>query len=88
MKDRDDTDLSVGLGWVSHLTTMVGNLLSVPLRYPTLSAGSRSSISDFILEKLPDKEREFPLFARGVERVKFEYGELYYNWFSNKLDIC
>ena len=74
MKERDEVDLSVGLGWVTHLTSMVSSLLGVPLRNPTTSAGSRSSISDLILDRIPDKEREFPLYAKGVEKVKFEYG--------------
>ena len=74
MRERDDTDLSVGLGWSSHLTVMVSSLLGVPLRYPTISGGSRSAIEDQILDRIPDKEREFPLFAKGVERVRFEYG--------------
>jgi len=74
MRERDDTDLSVGLGWSAHLTVMVSSLLGVPLRYPTLSGGSRSAIEDQILDRIPDKEREFPLYAKGVERVRFEYG--------------
>ena len=74
MRERDDTDLAVGLGWATHLTVMVSCLLGVPLRYPTTSAGSRSSIEDQVLDKIPDKEREFPLYAKGVERVRFEYG--------------
>jgi len=74
MRERDDTDLSVGLGWSAHLTVMVSSLLGVPLRYPTTSGGSRSAIEDQILDRIPDKEREFPLYAKGVERVRFEYG--------------
>jgi len=74
MRERDDTDLAVGLGWSAHLTVMVSSLLGVPLRYPTTSGGSRSAIEDQILDRIPDKEREFPLYAKGVERVRFEYG--------------
>jgi len=74
MRERDDTDLSVGLGWSAHLAVMVSSLLGVPLRYPTTSGGSRSAIEDQILDRIPDKEREFPLYAKGVERVRFEYG--------------
>jgi hypothetical protein len=55
MRERDDTDLSVGLGWSAHLTVMVSSLLGVPLRYPTLSGGSRSAIEDQILDRIPDK---------------------------------
>ena len=79
MRERDDTDLAVGLGWVAHLATMVSSLLAAPLRYPVLSAGSRSQVRDDILmdragHPLPDKERDFPLYAKGVERIKFDYG--------------
>jgi len=74
MRERDDTDLAVGLGWAAHLTVMISSLLGVPLRYPTSSGGSRSMIEDQILNRIPDKEREFPLYAKGVERVRFEYG--------------
>jgi len=74
LRERDDTDLAVGLGWVAHLTVMVSCLLGVPLRYPTLSAGSRSTVEDLILDRIPDKDREFPLFPKGNERVRFDYG--------------
>jgi len=74
LRERDDTDLAVGLGWVAHLTVMVSCLLGVPLRYPTASAGSRSTVEDLILDRIPDKDREFPLFPKGNERVRFDYG--------------
>ena len=56
-------DVSVALGWCSHLVSMVSSLLGVPLRYPVNANGSRSSIVDNILEKIPDKDREFPLYT-------------------------
>jgi len=74
LRERDDTDLAVGLGWVAHLTAMVSCLMGVPLRYPTTSAGSRSTVEDLILDRIPDKDREFPLFPKGNERVRFDYG--------------
>jgi len=74
MREREDTDLAVGLGWAAHLTCMVSCLLAVPLRYPTDSAGSQSSVEDQILDKIPDKDRRFPLYSKGVDRVRFEYG--------------
>ena len=58
------------------------------LRYPTASAGSRSTVEDLILDRfyqilcltflictsmvprIPDKDREFPLFPKGNERVR------------------
>lgn len=74
LKDRDVTDLSVGLGWVSHLTMMVSALLGVPLKYQILPGGSRTNITDLILDSFPDKKREFPLFAKGSEEYRLEYG--------------
>ena len=68
------TDLSVGLGWVSHLTVMVSTLLGVPLKYQIVPGGSRSYITDLILDSFPDKKREFPLFAKGSEEYRLEYG--------------
>ena len=72
MKDRDETDLAVGLGWTCHLTVMVASLLHVPLRYPATPAGSRSSLSDLALART-DRERQFPLHPRGADRARFEY---------------
>ena len=61
----------------------------IHLRYPTTSAGSRSTVEDLILDRfdpnvlgltfkicqnitfrIPDKDREFPLFPKGNERVR------------------
>ena len=53
---------------------MVSCLLGAPLRYPTLSCGSRSAVQDLILDRIPDRDREFPLFSKGSERIRFEYG--------------
>ncbi|XP_050830139.1 UV radiation resistance-associated gene protein isoform X2 [Serinus canaria] len=46
----------------------------VPLRYPIIHKGSRSTIKDNINDKLTEKEREFPLYAKGGEKLQFEYG--------------
>jgi len=73
LKERDETEICVALGWTSHLTLMVSNLLMVPTRYQINHAGSRSSMVDYILDKIPDKERTFPLYPKGVEKTRFEY---------------
>ena len=92
MKDREDKDLGVGLGWVTHLTSMVASLLGVPLRYPVTSSGSCSMITNEVSEKLGEKERDFPLFAKGQERYRFDYGVYLLSqnicqlrWLSNSL---
>ncbi|KAM6912039.1 UV radiation resistance-associated gene protein [Lycodopsis pacificus] len=70
---KDDGSLAVALGYTSHLVLMISCFLQIPLRYPVIHKGSRSSIRDTITDRLTEKEREFPLYPRG-ERFHFEYG--------------
>ncbi|XP_057177467.1 UV radiation resistance-associated gene protein [Triplophysa rosa] len=70
---KDDGSVAVALGYTAHLVMMISFFLQVPLRYPIIHKGSRSSIKDTITDKLTEKEREFPLYPRG-ERFQFEYG--------------
>uniref|UniRef100_A0A672NWJ0 UV radiation resistance-associated gene protein-like n=1 Tax=Sinocyclocheilus grahami TaxID=75366 RepID=A0A672NWJ0_SINGR len=70
---KDDGSVAVALGYTAHLVLMISSFLQIPLRYPVIHKGSRSSIKDTITDKLTEKEREFPLYPRG-ERFQFEYG--------------
>ncbi|KAG7483627.1 hypothetical protein MATL_G00040390 [Megalops atlanticus] len=70
---KDDGTVAVALGYTAHLVLMISCFLQIPLRYPVIHKGSRSSIKDTITDKLNEKEREFPLYPRG-ERFQFEYG--------------
>ncbi|XP_056911606.1 UV radiation resistance-associated gene protein isoform X3 [Takifugu flavidus] len=70
---KDDGSVAVALGYTSHLVLMISCFLQIPLRYPVMHKGSRSSIKDTITDRLSEKEREFPLYSRG-ERFHFEYG--------------
>ncbi|XP_076875570.1 UV radiation resistance-associated gene protein [Brachyhypopomus gauderio] len=70
---KDDGSVAVALGYTAHLVLMISCFLQIPLRYPIIQRGSRSSVKDTITDKLTDKEREFPLYTRG-ERFQFEYG--------------
>uniref|UniRef100_A0A673Z0R1 UV radiation resistance associated gene n=1 Tax=Salmo trutta TaxID=8032 RepID=A0A673Z0R1_SALTR len=70
---KDDGSVAVALGFTAHLVLMISCFLQIPLRYPVIHKGSRSSIKDTITDKLSEKEREFPLYPRG-ERFQFEYG--------------
>ncbi|XP_065202120.1 UV radiation resistance-associated protein [Planococcus citri] len=70
---KDDTSLSVALGFTAHLVQMISFIINIPLRYPVIHFGSRSKIVDHIIDQLPDKNREFPLFARGKEKLQFDY---------------
>lgn len=55
---KDDGSVAVALGYTSHLVLMVSCLLQVPLRYPVMHKGSRSSIKDTITDRLSERERE------------------------------
>uniref|UniRef100_A0A3B5LZW0 UV radiation resistance associated gene n=1 Tax=Xiphophorus couchianus TaxID=32473 RepID=A0A3B5LZW0_9TELE len=70
---KDDGSVAVALGYTAHLVLMISCFLQLPLRYPVIHKGSRSSIKDTITDRLTEKEREFPLYPRG-ERFHFEYG--------------
>lgn len=71
---RDEVMVSVALGYVAHAVQMVSIFLHVPLRYPVAHLGSRSRISDLVADKIPDGEREFPLFSRAKDKLQFKYG--------------
>ncbi|XP_037544075.1 UV radiation resistance-associated gene protein [Nematolebias whitei] len=70
---KDDGSVAVALGYTAHLVLMISCFLQIPLRYPVIHKGSRSSIKDTITDRLTEKERELPLYSRG-ERFHFEYG--------------
>uniref|UniRef100_A0A8D2J2V1 UV radiation resistance associated n=1 Tax=Varanus komodoensis TaxID=61221 RepID=A0A8D2J2V1_VARKO len=71
---KDDSSIAVALGYTAHLVSMISFFLQVPLRYPIIHKGSRSAIKDNINDKLTEKEREFPLYPKGGERLQFDYG--------------
>lgn len=71
---RDETRIAIALGYVTHLESMISQFLDVPLRYPVKHLGSRSKITDHIIIKIPDREREFPLYSKGKDKVQFNYG--------------
>ena len=54
----DDLTVSVALGYVCHMLSMLSVFLDMPLRYPVSHLSSRSLIHDFIDHRLDDKERE------------------------------
>uniref|UniRef100_A0A8C5PDE7 UV radiation resistance associated n=1 Tax=Leptobrachium leishanense TaxID=445787 RepID=A0A8C5PDE7_9ANUR len=71
---KDDGSVAVALGYTAHLVSMISFFLQVPLHYPVLHKGSRSVIKDHINDKLTEKEREFPLYPKGGEKLQFDYG--------------
>ncbi|KAI5193183.1 UV radiation resistance-associated gene protein isoform X3 [Manis pentadactyla] len=74
MRAKDDGSIAVALGYTAHLVSMISLFLQVPLRYPVIHKGSRSAIKDNINDKLTEKEREFPLYPKGGEKLQFDYG--------------
>jgi len=68
----DDETVSTALGFASHLIHMLAYYLEVPLRFPIRPMSSRSTISDPITASLGDS-RQFPLYAKGSDRYRFEY---------------
>lgn len=71
---REEKMLSVALGYVCHVLTMMSYFLNIPLRYPIQHFGSRSTITDHITDKISSKEREFPLYAKSKTQMHFKYG--------------
>ncbi|XP_056417158.1 UV radiation resistance-associated gene protein isoform X2 [Hyla sarda] len=71
---KDDGSVAVALGYTAHLVSMISFFLQIPMRYPILHKGSRSAIKDNINDKLTEKEREFPLYPKGGEKLQFDYG--------------
>ncbi|KAJ3107467.1 hypothetical protein HDU97_004063 [Phlyctochytrium planicorne] len=69
----DDERISTGLGYAAHLVIMIATYLEVPLRYPINPMSSRSMILDRVSRQFPGS-REFPLFLKGVDKLRFEYG--------------
>ncbi len=55
---QDELMVAVSLGNTCHLVEMVSSFLDVPLRYHMQHRGSRSHVTDHILDKLSDKDRE------------------------------
>lgn len=54
----NEETLSSAFGYVCHMVSMIGRFFQIPLRYPAKNEGSRSTVSDFVNEKLPERERE------------------------------
>ncbi|CAG5118810.1 unnamed protein product [Candidula unifasciata] len=70
---QDEMRVSIALGFTCHLTQMISHFMDLPLRYPMVYRGSRSTIIDHIHSKLTDKDREFPLYGKGKEKFQYNY---------------
>ncbi|KAF9974808.1 hypothetical protein BGZ73_001712 [Actinomortierella ambigua] len=68
----DEETVATSLGFTCHLVTLLAYYLRVPLRYPLTPMGSRSTVLDPVSMLVGPKE--FPLYGKGQDRRRFEYG--------------
>ncbi len=66
LANMDDEEMSTAFGHTAHVLTLIAKYLHVPLRYRLLCTGSRSSIVNDVTSI------EYPLYANGVDRERFE----------------
>jgi hypothetical protein len=60
----------VCLGWVAQLLAIFSSVLDLPLRFPVRPNGCTSTIFD----KLQKDQPEFPLYTKGVDSTRTDYG--------------
>ncbi|KAF9154827.1 hypothetical protein BG015_011849 [Linnemannia schmuckeri] len=68
----DEDLVSIALGFTCQLVVMLAHYLNVPLRYPLTPMGSRAFVIDPV--SLLVGPKEFPLYGKGQDRNRFEYG--------------
>ncbi|KAK4873183.1 hypothetical protein RN001_015212 [Aquatica leii] len=73
LSDCSDGGLAVALGYTSHILLMCASFVQVPLRYNITFFGSRSYITDHINTALLDRDRDFPLYTKGKDKMQFNY---------------
>ncbi|KAF5282259.1 hypothetical protein FQR65_LT14391 [Abscondita terminalis] len=73
LSDCSEGGLAVALGYASHILLMCSAFLQVPLRYKVTFFGSRSYVTDHINTALLDRDRDFPLYTKGKDKMQFNY---------------
>lgn len=68
----DEEDLAAALGLTAQAVSLISSYLETPLHYEIATAGSRAMMRDGI--SLMTGPRGFPLYSKGVEQYRFEYG--------------
>lgn len=79
-----DDLLSSALGYAAQVTQLLAAYLSVPLCYPIQCRGSRSVVFDEI--SMMKGPRAFPLYGKGVDQYRFDYGVFLLN--KNIEQVC
>ncbi|KAI8373576.1 UV radiation resistance protein and autophagy-related subunit 14-domain-containing protein [Choanephora cucurbitarum] len=69
---QNEEMIATALGYTAHLVSMLAYYLEIPLRYPTIPMGSRAYIRDLV--SVISGSRDFPLYSKGVDRYRFEFG--------------
>ncbi|KAG0289437.1 hypothetical protein BGZ97_006465, partial [Linnemannia gamsii] len=68
----DEDLVSIALGFACQLVVMLAHYLNVPLRYPLTPMGSKAFVIDPV--SLLVGPKDFPLYGKGQDRNRFEYG--------------
>lgn len=70
----DERTTAAALGYAAMVVQILGNLRGQAgtLPYPITCAGSKSAVKDVV--SVMQGPRSFPLYAKGVERYRYEYG--------------
>ncbi|KAJ9120869.1 hypothetical protein QFC22_002804 [Naganishia vaughanmartiniae] len=68
----DEETISTALGFVALAVNQISHILDRPLTYPLTCAGSKSLVKDTI--SIIQGPRSFPLYAKGVEKYRYDYG--------------
>ncbi|KAI0809280.1 UV radiation resistance protein and autophagy-related subunit 14-domain-containing protein [Irpex lacteus] len=71
-KDVTEDSVATALGYAAQLVQLLAAYLGQRLVYPVTCVGSRSVIKDGISAMVGP--RMFPLFSKGVDTYRFEYG--------------
>ncbi|KAK9717851.1 hypothetical protein K7432_005919 [Basidiobolus ranarum] len=69
---NDEEMIATALGYTAHVVTLMAGYMDVPLRYPIKSKSSRATIFDPVSRL--QGSYEFPLYSKGEDRSRFEYG--------------
>ncbi|KDE09491.1 hypothetical protein MVLG_00391 [Microbotryum lychnidis-dioicae p1A1 Lamole] len=67
-----DDHLSSALGYAAQVVSALAAYIGVPLHYPIKCLGSRSAVIDPI--SMMRGPRAFPLYGKGVDKYRFDYG--------------
>jgi hypothetical protein len=84
----DERTTAAALGYAAILVHLISSLggAAAGLAYPVTFAGSRSHVRDVV--SAMQGPRSFPLYAKGVERYRFEYAVFLLNKDIEMVSSC